>query len=400
MTLSNTTHSYGLITKSFHWLTALLILTVIPLGIIAQQMPYATSTELAEKAWMFSLHKTVGVTLFIVALARILWAISQPKPGPLHPDRKAETFLAEAVHWLLYGSLVLVPLTGWIHHAATEGFAPILWPFGQNLPFISKSVAVAETFAALHIIFERVLVGSLLLHILGALKHVVIDKDGTLSRMWFGASKAELLPPHKATRLAPLFALVVWAAALGIGAGLGLFTSHHETVQEAELIAAPSGWTVQDGAIEITVQQLGSGVTGAFDRWTAAINFDPEARGPAGDVAVEIDIGSLSLGTVTGQALGSEFFAASDFPTARYEADIIANADAFTAEGTITIRDTSVPISFPFELEIDGDTARMQGQLTLDRRDFGIGVNYPDEQSVGFAVVVDLALTALKSGLE
>ncbi|MDP4990023.1 MAG: cytochrome b/b6 domain-containing protein, partial [Marivita lacus] len=123
MPVANTTAQYGAVAKTFHWLTALGILAVIPLGIIANDLPYDTAEQLADKAWLFSLHKTIGVTLFFVALARILWALSQPKPAPLHPDRKTETLLAEIVHWLLYGSLVLVPLSGWIHHAATEGFA-------------------------------------------------------------------------------------------------------------------------------------------------------------------------------------------------------------------------------------------------------------------------------------
>ncbi|HKK97771.1 MAG TPA: cytochrome b/b6 domain-containing protein, partial [Marivita sp.] len=180
MHLTNTQSQYGVVTKTFHWLTALGIVLVIPLGIIANDMPYDTSEQLADKAWLFSLHKTVGVTVFFVALARIAWAVSQPKPAPLHPDRKAETLLAEIVHWLLYGSLILVPLSGWIHHAATEGFAPVWWPFGQNLPLVPDDAAVAEAFAGLHIVFERVLVISLILHVGGAVKHAVIDKDSTL----------------------------------------------------------------------------------------------------------------------------------------------------------------------------------------------------------------------------
>jgi cytochrome b561 len=48
------------------------------------------------------MHKILGVPTFYVALARIIWAISQLKPNGLHPERKAETWLAETIHWLLY----------------------------------------------------------------------------------------------------------------------------------------------------------------------------------------------------------------------------------------------------------------------------------------------------------
>ncbi len=116
MALTNTQSSYGGVTKAFHWLTALLILTAFPLGWFANELAHAiydpniasTEDDIARAARLFSLHKTVGVTVFFVALARILWAMTQIKPGLLNADNKPEAFAAEAVHWLLYGSLVFV----------------------------------------------------------------------------------------------------------------------------------------------------------------------------------------------------------------------------------------------------------------------------------------------------
>ncbi|MEL7131866.1 MAG: cytochrome b/b6 domain-containing protein, partial [Pseudomonadota bacterium] len=91
MALANTADRYGSLSKTFHWLTALLILTLMPLGIVANDMAYQirTGAETADAfitrtAWLFSLHKTLGVAVFFVALLRILWALSQPKPGLLH----------------------------------------------------------------------------------------------------------------------------------------------------------------------------------------------------------------------------------------------------------------------------------------------------------------------------
>ena len=104
MPLSNTNTRYGSVTRAFHWLTALLVMTLIPVAIVAYRLPYETSEQLALKAWLFSLHKTLGITVFFVALLRIVWAITQSKPAALHPERKAETFVAETAHWLLYGS--------------------------------------------------------------------------------------------------------------------------------------------------------------------------------------------------------------------------------------------------------------------------------------------------------
>lgn len=398
MSLSNTATHYGGVTKTFHWLTALLILTLIPLGIYANGLPYDTSEQLAQKAWLFSLHKTLGVTVFFTALARILWALSQPKPGLLHPDRKLESLAAETVHWLLYGSLLLVPLSGWVHHAATDGFAPIWWPFGQNLFFVPKSEAIAGAAAGLHIVFERVLAASILLHFAGAMKHHFVDKDVTLRRMLPGTPTVS--QGHSTHRVAvPLLsALAIWAGALAIGNALNLYAGHDSNVTAASLDKVQSDWAVQEGDLAIVVQQLGSDVRGSFADWTAEISFDETVEtGVAGNVEVTISIGSLTLGSVTGQALNADFFNAEAFPTALFQADILRSETGYLAEGTVTIKDQSMPVMLPFSLDVVGGVATMQGSTQLDRRDFAIGDSQKDESSVGFAVAVEVSLTAAQS---
>ena len=404
MSLANTASSYGAVAKTLHWLTALLILTLIPLGVGANNMAYELRNAaapaddlLARTAWLFSLHKTLGVAVFFVALARIAWAFTQPKPGLLHPDRKAESLAAETVHWLLYGSLVLVPLSGWIHHAAASGFAPIWWPFGQNLPLVPKSESVAAAMAGAHWVLTKVLAASLLLHIAGALKHHIIDRDMTLRRMWFGnpdLPRAEGKHRHAAPITA---ALAAWALALSGGAAMGVYAPHGADLGGAALEEVASDWQVQEGTLAISITQLGSQVDGSFADWTAAITFDETVEnGVAGNVEVIIAIGSLTLGSVTAQAMGPDYFDATTFPTATFAADIVPVVDGYEAQGTLSIRDQSVPITLPFGLSVNGDEASMTGSLTLDRRDYGIGANMADESSLAFAVEVNVDLTATR----
>ena len=220
MHLTNTTANYGLIARSFHWLMALLILSMIPLGKWANLAPFTNDAEFALKFMLFSIHKTLGVTLFGLALLRILWALWQPKPGALHPERRAENLLAAVTHWLLYSALVLVPLTGWIEHAAIPGLAPIWWPFGQGLPFVTASEWTFNTFSALHRAFGKVLILAILLHLAGALKHQLFDKDATLRRMWSGDATAT--GTDHASGLAPVgIAALIWLLAIGLGVTLG-----------------------------------------------------------------------------------------------------------------------------------------------------------------------------------
>lgn len=398
MSLSNTSTRYGSVTRAFHWLTALLVMTLIPVAIVAYRLPYETSEQLALKAWLFSLHKTLGITVFFVALLRIVWAITQPKPAGLHPERKAETFVAETAHWLLYGSLVLSPLTGWIHHAATTGFAPIWWPLGQDLPMVPKSDSVAAIFGGFHWLFGVVMTVTIALHVAGALKHHFIDKEATLRRMI--GTKSDLLQVaathHSRTPLGA--ALGVWAAVLLGGTAIGAYDGQSVIAQAATLEEVSSDWAVQNGSIGIAVTQFGSKVEGSFADWIADISFDPAINGTkSGEVEVVIAIGSLTLGSVTGQAMGPDFFDATRFETAVFTADIITEIDGFVAQGTLRIRDVELPLSMPFRLSLEDGTATVSSNLTLNRLDFGIGANMPDESSLAFAVDVSIALTATRS---
>lgn len=412
MPLGNTSTRYGAVAKWFHWLTALLIFTNIPLGWVAITLAEtvrdpasnATQAEIARAALLFSVHKTLGVTIFFVALARILWALSQPKPGLLNGDRPAEAWAAETAHWLLYGSLVAVPLSGWVDHAATTGFAPIWWPFGQSLPFVPKSEVWAARAATVHFVLQWVLTVTIVAHVAGALKHHLLDGDATLRRMLPGDTEARPTARQPGHALPLLSALAVWAVALGGAGALGWFAPHQPPGQgqtsTAALAPVESDWRVQDGALEIAITQLGSRVTGHFADWTAKINYSetPDAEGRHGAVTVTVSIPSLTLGSVTAQAMGPDYFDAATYPAATFQADILstdsADGSGHVARGTLTIKGRSVPVEMPFSLTLEGDTARATGALTVDRRDFGIGTGVQDPGTLGFEVEISFELVA------
>jgi len=398
MALANTTDRFGTVSKTFHWLTAFGVIALIPLGLIGNDMPYETPRQLADKARMLSLHKTLGVAVFLVALAQIAWALGQPRPGSLHPERRVQGLAGETMHWLLYGSLVLVPLSGWIHHAASTGFAPIWWPFGQNLPLVPKSATVAALSGGTHWVLTKVLVLAIVLHIALALKHHVIDTDATLRRMWFGRGA---MPPASGPRIraTPVaIALAIWGSALLMSAAFGAYAPRDGPGTGTAQDEAGSEWIVQNGTLRITVTQFGTTITGRFADWTAAIRFDETVEyGTAGRVEVTIATGSLTLGAATGQAMGPDFFNARDFPTATYVARIVPVTDGYEARGTLTIKDRSMPLTLPFGLSIDANSSSMIGSAVVDRRDFGIGDNLADESVLNFAVNIRVELSATRA---
>lgn len=385
--------AYATTTKTFHWLTALMIITIIPLGGFANDLPITTDAEVAFKTLLFSIHKTLGVAVFGVALARIAYAVTRTKPAGLHPDRKLETMLAESVHWLLYLSLVLVPLTGWIHHSAAAIAAPIWIPFAQALPFIPKDPTVSDFFGALHGLWAKILIGAILLHFAGAMKHHFIDKDSTLRRMWFGHKTLYPRAQHS-SRLPPFIAAGIFALVAGAGAATGMLT--HAKSTAPALVSVASDWAVTQGTVGITVDQLGNAVSGQFTDWVAAITFDETAPVQAGGVTATINIGSLELGAVTSQAMGPDFFDQTRFPNAVFNADLIREGANYLADGTLSIKGISVPVVMPFTVTIDGDTATMTSALQLDRRDFTIGESMTDAGNLGFVVDVQIELTATR----
>ena len=401
MSLSNTTQTYGLLARALHWLTAALILTMIPLGFVAENASHAinapgatpTPADLAQVTFLFSLHKTLGVLAFVTALLRLIWMLTQTKPTPLHPDRKAETFLAEAIHFALYFALVLVPLTGWVHHAATTGFAPI-WGIGQSLPFVPKDAGVAQIFGVLHMIAVWILIISLGLHIAGALKHHLIDRDSTLSRMTRGTAAGK--GTHGSVALPLLAALVVWVLVpLGAISG-GLFKSEAPATPPA-LQQVASDWQVSDGSLGIAITQMGNRVEGQFSDWTAQISFaDDPTQEKNGEITVTVSIPSLTLGTVAQQAMGPDHFDATAFPTAVFTADILRDGAGFVAKGTLTIKDQTMPLSLPFALSLDGAQATASGTTRTNRLDFGVGAGMKDEGTLAFEVEISFDLVAAK----
>lgn len=400
--LSNTPTSYGTLARAFHWLVALLILSAIALGLYGESLPRNAETIDTLKT-LYSAHKTIGVAAFFTALARILWALVQPRPTPLHPERRLETFGAELVHWALYGAMLVMPASGWISHAAQAGFAPILWPFGQTLPFVPQSDAVSHGAEIVHKLSALVLYAALALHVLGALKHVVIDRDATLARMTRGTAAGPGKADHSA--LAPLLAVMIWAAVISFallvplpdeeGAAPTAVATAPATPSAAAPASTAGNWQVTQGTLGFTVKQMGAEVSGSLPNWTADIAYD-EATG-TGTVTVTIDTTTLVLGSVSDQAKGADFFDTAAHPSATFTAAIArTEGTAHTATGTLTLRGTEVPVVLPFTLTIEGDTATMSGQTTLDRRAFGMGASYPDEATVGFNVGVQIALTATR----
>lgn len=193
--LWNTQTTYGRLARGLHWIGALLIFGMIGLGVWAVQYPLETPDQMAAKWRLFALHKTVGVCAFGFGALRLISMVLQIKPSPLAGHGPSEVFFARTAHWLLSFLMVLVPLAGWVRHAALPGFAPLYLPFGDSLPFVPADPQLSEIASHMHFGFIALLVATVALHSAGALKHHLIDRDATLMRMVLGRTPSEVQPP-------------------------------------------------------------------------------------------------------------------------------------------------------------------------------------------------------------
>ena len=162
---------------ALHWLLALLIAVQVGLGW------YMLSIEKQPgSGWYFALHVSLGLTAAALIGLRMAWRIGNP-PDPLPASVPPWQMSAIRMsHRLLYTLMFLMPLTGYLG-AAFSGDGVSY--FGLPLPdWASPNDAWKERFFGLHSIIAWTLVGLVGLHVLGALKHLLIDKDGVFWRMW------------------------------------------------------------------------------------------------------------------------------------------------------------------------------------------------------------------------
>ncbi len=162
---------------SLHWLIALLIFVALPLGVYMHDLPLSPT-----KLQLYSYHKWIGVTVFMLAVLRLSWRVTH-RPPPL-PDSMPtwEKLAAESVHYLLYALIFAIPLSGWLMSSA-KGFQTV-WLGVLPLPdLIGKNAELGDLLHEIHEALNLALLGLVLAHVGAALKHHFIQHDDILARM-------------------------------------------------------------------------------------------------------------------------------------------------------------------------------------------------------------------------
>jgi cytochrome b561 len=185
MILRNTTRRWGAIAQLLHWLIVLFIVAQFTLATLFDGLPAG-----AKKLTLLSRHKSIGITILVLALLRLAWRWNNPTPTLPDTLKPYERVLARLTHRLLYGLLFAVPLSGWLMSSA-RGF-PVSWfGFFQLPDLVPKNKALYQALLTTHEILAWTLGIVATVHLLAALKHHFVHKDDVLRRMLpFSSNKA------------------------------------------------------------------------------------------------------------------------------------------------------------------------------------------------------------------
>lgn len=179
MQLRDNVNDYGSVTRWLHWLTAGLIVIMLALGWGRELFP-----EGGERAIM-SVHIGLGIAVLGLAVVRLAWRLLNPKRPPRDPGLAGR--VATVVQWSLIALLLLLPLTGWLL-VSGGGHVPSFFGLFSLPALVGKSELWHEVGEGIHETLPWALVGVLALHALGALKHHLVDRDVTLTRMLHGGN--------------------------------------------------------------------------------------------------------------------------------------------------------------------------------------------------------------------
>ncbi|MDP1554136.1 MAG: cytochrome b/b6 domain-containing protein, partial [Hyphomonas sp.] len=342
---------------ALHWAMAALLLFMIWLG-----------WNMEDNEARYQLHKSIGITILFLALARLAWRFANPPPPLPEGMPRLEKTASHAVHIAFYAVMIGIPLGGWLMvsvsplQVATVLYGVISWP---HLPFTEGLISedLYEVVEFFHSKGAWVIIGLLALHVAGAVKHEFGAEDGVLKKMipgLFGKSNPPALPARGF-----LFAFGGSLALFTAIAALALLGTGRASSSTAHTSEVASNWIVDYEKSEIAFSGLheGNAFDGVFDIWSADVAFDPDALENA-QVQVTVDMRSAKTGKklYDDTLKGREWFSTSDFPEATVAlTDFKKAAAGYEATATLTLKGNPVSVPLTFTLDIDGDEARLEG---------------------------------------
>lgn len=173
----NSPINYGAISRSLHWLMALLVFVMLGLG---------WGRNFAPGPWkpvMMQAHTGTGISLLFLLAMRIFWRLYNRPPRLIESLSPAAKLAAHAMHWVLYIMLFMMPFSGWIMVSAM-GRQPSFFGLFDLPPLVRKTPSLVPLLKEFHSFMAYGFSALIIMHMAAALLHHFVYRDETLARMW------------------------------------------------------------------------------------------------------------------------------------------------------------------------------------------------------------------------
>ena len=174
MHVKNTITEYGLISKLFHWISALLLFIQIPLGFYLVDLDFGP-----ERLSIENIHVVIGLSIFYLVILRLISKIINPNPKLEPSIFKGQRFLAKMNHVLLYIAILAITISGILKKLFNGETLTILFREIQ----INENFDLADQFYEIHILSNYTLIGLIVLHITAVIIHKLFFGDNLLKRI-------------------------------------------------------------------------------------------------------------------------------------------------------------------------------------------------------------------------
>ena len=389
MPVKSKSNQFGHIARTFHWASALIVLCLLAIGYYMAEMAFSPF-----KLELYTYHKSFGMIILGLTVLRVIWKHIDVRIKPLDTHTRLEHFLSKFIHILLYIGLIGMPISGWLMSNAGE-FPNSFFGLFEFPHLVEKNEELFKLTRSVHSIFAYMLILAIGLHIVGALKHHIIDKDNTLKRM---GGNIVLAVIGIAILCVPVYFIVL--ETFEKLETTSQATQTHTKLSSKTTTHTDNQWIIdyQNSKIAFIFTQYGENISGHFDQWDATVIFDKEDLENS-SAAISIDIASIKTGSDDRdqQAISTEWFSQADFPKAHFKSTHFekTSENSFIIHGDLNLRGITQNISFPFKLQGDKAKTVVNAEFPLSRLHFGIGQGqWKETNAIGDQVDISIHLTA------
>ena len=387
-----------------HWLIAALIIAQYVLAELAEGA--AAAHRPAAELLLLANHKSLGMTILALAIIRLCWRLGHPSPDLPGAMPRWQNTAASIVHRSIYGLIFALPISGWLLSSAAgysvSWFGVLQWP-----DLVAANPTFKEQLSRLHHWLSDALFVVVVLHVLATLKHQWLDQNRVFQRMYNR--------PALAASIAMLLS-ICWLLGISISTAIAPAYAtpnspppppmeHSANGPAVAPADPPELWNIDYTRSEIRfiAEQAGARFSGTWNRWQAQIHFSQQRLDDStAQVTIAADSAATNDADRDATITTSDWFAATTFPTIRYDVQHISKVPAgeqtgqrLAASGILHIKQHAVPVDFLFSVTASGKQRTLEGTARLDRLALGLGLGeWADPATVGQFVQVSVTVVA------